>query len=225
MEEELIAFLRQFISEERDEVLLRVLNQRTRYLSIALEDIYQPHNASAVLRSADCFGIQDVHIIENKNSYEVNPDIALGSSKWLNLYKYPEKSDNTALTINKLRKEGYRIVATSPHKDGARLDEFELEKGKAVLFFGTEQHGLSVEMLDLADEYLQIPMVGFTESFNISVSAAVILSHLAPRLRNSKLNWQLSNKEKQEIHLEWLQKTVKKSDLLISKFLSTKKNI
>lgn len=225
MEEELIAFLRQFISEERDEVLLRVLHQRTRYLSIALEDIYQPHNASAVLRSADCFGIQDVHIIEDKNSYEVNPDIALGSSKWLNLYKYSEKSDNTELAINKLRNEGYRIVATSPYKDGATLDEFELEKGKAVLFFGTEQHGLSTKMLDLADEYLKIPMVGFTESFNISVSAAVILSHLAPRLRNSKINWQLSNKEKQEIHLEWLKKTVKKSDLLINKFLSTKKNI
>ncbi len=225
MNEDLITFLRQFISEERDEVLLKVLNQRTRYLSIALEDIYQPHNASAVLRSADCFGIQDVHIIENKNTYEVNPDVALGSSKWLNLFKYSEKPDNTEIAISSLRKQGYRIVATSPHKDGVTLDEFDLEKGKAVLFFGTEQHGLSNKMLEMADEYFKIPMVGFTESFNISVSAAIILSHLAPRLRNSKINWQLSGEEKKDIHLDWLKKTIKKSDLLIHKFLSTKKNI
>jgi len=220
----LTKYLEQFITTERFELFHKLLNQRTRYLTVVLEDIYQSQNASAVLRTADCFGIQDVHIIENKNEYQINPDVALGASKWLNLVKYNEQENNTLEAISHLKKLGYRIVATTPHTKEVNLDDFDLSKGKAALFFGTELNGLNEEMIFNADEYLKIPMVGFTESFNISVSVAIILHHLTTSLRKSEIDWQLSDNEKEEILLEWLKKTIKKSSLLIDDFLSKKNN-
>jgi len=220
----LTKYLEQFITTERLELFHKLLNQRTRYLTVVLEDIYQSQNASAVLRTADCFGIQDVHIIENKNEYQINPDVALGASKWLNLVKYNEQENNTLEAISHLKKQGYRIVATTPHTKDVNLDDFDLSKGKAALFFGTELNGLNEEMIFNADEYLKIPMVGFTESFNISVSVAIILHHLTTSLRKSEIDWQLSDNEKEEILLEWLKKTIKKSSLLIDDFLSKKNN-
>ncbi|MDY6800363.1 MAG: RNA methyltransferase [Bacteroidota bacterium] len=220
----LTKYLEQFITTERLELFHKLLNQRTRYITVVLEDIYQPQNASAVLRTADCFGIQDVHIIENENEYKINPDVALGASKWLNLVKYNKQENNTLEAISHLRQKGYRIVATTPHTKDVSLENFDLTQGKTALFFGTELKGLSNEMIDNADEFLKIPMFGFTESFNISVSAAIILHHLTTSLRKSVINWQLSDNEKEEILLEWLKKTIKKSSLLIDDFLSKKNN-
>ncbi len=167
MEKDLIAYLESFLTERRRALFRKILEQRTRYLTVVLEDLYQPHNASAVLRSCECFGIQDIHIIENRNKYTVNPDIALGASKWLNLIKYNDQEDNTAVAIRSLKEQGYRIVATVPGKDATPLQEFDLTAGKAALLFGTELTGLTETAVSLADEKLVIPMYGFTESFNI----------------------------------------------------------
>ena len=221
---ELINFLQQFVTPKRYETFQNVIKYRTRYVSVALEDIYQPHNASAVLRSCDCFGVQDVHIIENKNQYRINPDVALGASKWLNLYSYNQKENNTLEAIRILRNKGYRIVATTPHTNDITLDDFDEEKSKFVLFFGTELQGLSKLMMDNADEYLKIPMYGFTESFNISVSAALTMHHLSEKIRKTKsVNWQLTDDEKDEIILDWLRTTIKHSDEIITQFYKNKK--
>lgn len=222
MTDRLIEYLSQFITEERNELFDTVLSERTRYIKVVLEDIYQPHNASAVLRTMDCFGIQDACIIENKNEYHVNPDVALGSSKWLTLEKYNQKENNTLDAIENLKKENYRIVATTPHTFDTKLDDFDLKKGKAALFFGTEMHGLSKAVLENADDFVKIPMYGFTESFNISVSAAIILYHLTEKLKKLPNHWQLSENERKEIKLEWLKRSIKRSDLLIDNFLSHK---
>ena len=202
----------------------RVIENRTRYITIALEDIYQSQNASAVLRTSECFGLQDIHIIENKYEYNVNPDVVMGSSKWLNLIKYNNSENNTLEAIKNIKAKGYRIVATTPHKDDVNLEQFDLDKGKVALFFGTEVTGLSDLMLENADEFIKIPMYGFTESFNISVSTAIILQHLSYKMRNSDVDWQLPDSEKEELKLEWLKKSVKSSSMLINKFFS-KKNI
>ena len=210
MNSDLINYLEQFITQKRLNLFHQILNQRTRYITVVLEDIYQSQNASAVLRTADCFGIQDIHIIENKNEYQINPDVALGSYKWLNLVKYNNQKHNTLEAISDLKKQGYRIVATTPHTKDVNLEDFDVTRGKAALFFGTELNGLSDIMIDNADEYIKIPMVGFTESFNISVSVAIILHHLTSSLRKSEVDWQLSDNEKEKILLEWLKKTIKK---------------
>jgi tRNA (guanosine-2'-O-)-methyltransferase len=218
MKEKLIDHLRQFVTEKRLALFEQKLALRTRYLTIILEDIFQPHNASAVLRSCECFGIQDVHIIENRNEYRINPEITLGSNKWLSLYRYNEQPDNTLAALDRLKQQGYRIVATTPHRNDCLLDEFDMTRGKFALLFGSELDGISPAALDAADEFLRIPMAGFTESLNISVSAAVCIHHLTSKLRQSSIEWRLSAAEQQSILLQWLRNTIRKSDLIERSF-------
>ncbi|PLX00824.1 MAG: TrmH family RNA methyltransferase [Marinilabiliales bacterium] len=213
-----IEYLKEFALEDRVGLFRKVLSLRTRYITIVLEDIYQSQNASAVLRSSDCFGIQDIHVIENSNEYKVNPDVALGSSKWLSLNKYNSQENNTVSTIQKLKNDGYRIVATTPHTNDVTLDDFDISKGKVALLFGTELRGLSDLAIENADEYLKIPMYGFTESFNISVSAALIMRELTNKLRKSSLSWELTEQEKDELLFEWLLKSIKSSGKIMEKF-------
>lgn len=216
---DLVDHLSGFVTENRLSLFRKVLGERTRYITVLLEDIYQSQNASAVLRSCDCTGIQDVHIVEQQNEYEINRDVALGSNQWLSLHYYKEGTDNIATAVEALRKKGYRIVATSPHKKGSTPESFNLEQGKAALLFGTELNGLTDRALGLADEYIQIPMVGFTESYNISVSAALSLYSLRKRLENSSLNWRISEDEKNELLLSWLRTNIKMSDKIETKFI------
>lgn len=216
---ELIDYLAGFVTENRFKTFQKVIDYRTKFITVVLEDIYQSHNASAVVRSCDCFGIQDVHIIENKNKYTVNPDVALGATKWLNLIKYDQNENNTLDAINKLKKQNYRIVATNPDPKSVSLNNFNLEKGKVALVFGSEMPGVSETIMNNADEFLYIPMYGLTESFNISVSVAICLFDLSNRLRKSKIQWELNDAEKEELLLNWLKNSIKSSDKIIENFL------
>ncbi len=219
MNQDLINYLSQFITSERLKKFDRVLQNRTRYLTIILEDLFQPHNASAVLRTCECLGIQDVYIIENKNKYSINPDIVLGATNWLNLYQFSSDKNNTVSAINNLKKKGYRIVATTLNQKAGSLDDFNLEKGKSAILFGTELTGLSDIALSLADEQLIIPISGFTNSYNISVSAGIILYYITRQLKNSAIDWKLSKSEMDEIKLNWLRTSIKKSTLIEKQFL------
>ncbi|MBI9033510.1 MAG: RNA methyltransferase [Bacteroidales bacterium] len=219
LKKQLVSYLESFITVDRRLRFDQVLRSRTRYLSVLIEDVFQPHNASAVLRTCDCFGIQDVHIVENRNEYDVNPDVALGSSKWVSMYKHNQSHFNTPEAITSLKQQGYRIIATTPHTDDQLLDELDLSKGKMVLMFGTELNGLTDTAKSMADEYVKIPMYGFTESFNISVSASLCLHYLTEKMRKSDINWQLSQEEMVDVRLKWLNKSVKASDQIVQKFL------
>jgi len=156
MDEELLKYLQGFTTERRNELFDRILEMRTKYLTLALEDIYQSNNASAVLRTCDCFGIQDVHVIENRNEYQLNTEVSLGAEKWLNIYKYNTKENNSIHALRMLREKGYRIIATTPHKNDALLQDFDIGKGKAAIFLGTELSGLSEVILENADEFIKI---------------------------------------------------------------------
>lgn len=218
---QLIRHLEQFATERRKELFYNLIQHRTKYITVVLEDIFQSQNASAVLRTCDCLGIQDVHIIENYNKYKINPDVALGANKWLTLNKFNAKNtDNTVLAINHLKKIGYRIVATTPHQNDVNLPDFDLTRGKTALLFGTEKQGLSKTALALADEFIKIPMFGFTESYNISVSAAIILYQLTIKLKSySEISWQLTDVEKSDLLLDWFKVSVRNSKGIISKFI------
>lgn len=217
--QELIAHMSQFISESRFSQLQSVVENRTKYLTVVLEDIYQSQNASAVLRTCDCFGIQDVHIIENKNPFTLNPKVVMGSNKWLSIHRYQNHKNNTLATIGKLKSEGYRIVATSPHAQSSTLEAFDITKGKFALMFGTELTGLSETALENADEHLLIPTVGFSESLNLSVSAALCIYTLSNKLRNSKIAARLEPQEYNELLLHWLKLSIKSSGLIEKRFL------
>ncbi len=208
-----------FVSEERKRRFDEIIKYRTRHITLVLEDIYQPHNASAILRTCDLTGVQDVHIIENKNKYEVNPEVALGSSKWLTLKKHNSKDENTLEAINSLKNSGYTVVATTPHEKAMDLDSLPINNKLAILF-GTELTGLSELAIKSADINLCIPMFGFTESYNISVSAALVLFNLTQRLRASTIEWKLTNNELTDLLLDWARNSINKHELMEQHFLN-----
>jgi tRNA (guanosine-2'-O-)-methyltransferase len=199
-----------------------VLANRTRHIAIGLENIYQPHNASAVLRSCDCFGIQDVHIIENQNKYTFNPDVSLGSEKWLTLQRYNDGDKSLENCISNLKDKGYKIAVTSLHKDNYTIEEVPLNN-KLALFFGTEMRGATAKLESQADMFVKIPMLGFTESFNISVAAALSMYALSSRLRKENIKWQLTESDKIELRLQWLKNTIPKVELIEKDFLQKQK--
>jgi len=223
LRKDFIAFLSECIYDRRVSQIQKVLDYRTRYITVVLEDIYQSQNASAVLRTCDCLGVQDIHIIEDKHSFTINPQVVLGSSKWLTLQKYYGEPNNSITAIEKLKAEGYRIVATTPHTQQVSLDQFDLHKGKVAIFFGTEHTGLSETVLGNADEFLSIPMFGFTESYNISVSAAIVLYSLLKKLRDSNIQYQLPKDQSEALLLSWLKATTKNWESMEKRFLQDKK--
>ena len=209
----LLAYLESFLTEERKGRFIEILGSRTKYLTIAAEDVFQLHNASAIVRSCDVFGIQDVHLIEGRFGNRLDKNIAMGAQQWVDINTHPDVST----CIENLRSEGYRIVATIPGSGAKSLDEFTITQ-KTALFFGTEKEGLSKEAINAADEFLHIPMVGFSESLNVSVSAAIIIQKLTSDLRQSDLPWQLSAEGILEKRLDWTMKTIKNVDQIIERY-------
>jgi tRNA (guanosine-2'-O-)-methyltransferase len=210
---ELIAFLEDLLTPARKALFDKVVRQRTNHFTVVTEDVYQLHNASAVMRSCDVFGIQNIHVIEERNLKKIEREIAMGAQKWVTLNRYHSSEE----CIQNLREKGYQIVASSPHYDARMLADFDISKPSAI-FFGTEKNGLSEEIIDQADAFIKIPMAGFTESLNISVSAAIILQEITQKLRSSNLNWELTENEKNAIKFEWLSKSFKNFDQLVKKF-------
>jgi tRNA (guanosine-2'-O-)-methyltransferase len=201
----LLDYLGQFLTDSRKEQFEKILEFRTNHFTVALENIYQQHNTNAVIRSCDCFGVQNCHIIEEHYRFKEARGVNKGAAKWVGLNFY--KNTNDAL-IN-LKKEGYKIVVTSPHSSGKTIHNFDVHE-KSVFFFGAGKKGLSEEVMDVADIHLTIPMVGHTESLNVSVSAAIILQNLSDKLRASGFNWQLTEAEKDLVRLQWTKKSTKR---------------
>jgi tRNA (guanosine-2'-O-)-methyltransferase len=221
LKKELIEYLKGFMSERRVQRFNEVIAERTDYMRIVLENVYQAHNASAVIRSCDCFGIQNVHFIENRNQMKISDDVAMGSSNWLSIHKHNQQENNTIETLQLLKDKGYKIIATTPHKDDFTPDTLPIDN-KIALVFGTEIDGISQEVFNMADGFVRIPMYGFTESFNISVSAAICMYEISSRIRKNISNYLLSDAEKTDIYLDWLKNSVEKSDALIANYLKQK---
>jgi tRNA (guanosine-2'-O-)-methyltransferase len=217
-------YLEDFVSEKRKATFYRVLEERTRHFTVVLEDIYQPHNSSAVIRSCDIFGVQDVHVIQNKYSSKVSRHVAKGSQKWLDIKKYNKSATNTKDCLDALRNEGYQIIATTPHNESCVLHEFDITK-KSAFVFGVEKEGVSEYTMNQADGFLKIPMVGFTESLNISVAAAIILQDITTKLRASNLAWQLTTKEKDVLYFDWVQKSIKSIKKISERYQNEEENL
>lgn len=213
----LVSFLEGFITPRRRERLLEVLSKRSDHMRIVLENVYQAHNTSAVLRSCDCFGVQHVHVIENRNRLKISEDVALGSSNWLSIHRHNDAEENTGAALNALKQQGFKIVATSPHRDDFELQRFPVDK-KFALVFGTELEGISDEVVKAADAFVRIPMYGFTESFNISVSAAICMYELSRKIREEVKDCYLNQREKESLYLEWLRRSIPNSDELVKRF-------
>jgi tRNA (guanosine-2'-O-)-methyltransferase len=209
----------QYITDHKKQFIEKVLSERTRHITLVLEDIYQSQNASAVVRTCECLGLQDIHIIEEDSKYSVNKRVLKGSNKWIDLYRYKMKGfNNTEICFRKLREQGYQILVTDPSPDGVSINEIAIDNKIAVVM-GNELHGTSNFAIEHADQKIFIPMHGFTESFNISVSAAICLNTLLTKVRESNVSWQLTEEEKEVLRLQWYRKVIRRSDLIEQEFL------
>lgn len=215
----LVNHFTKYITDHKREFLEKVLDLRTRYITVVLEEIHQSQNASAVIRTCECMGIQDVHIIENEVKYSVNRRVVKGSYKWVDIIKYP-KGNGAVICYEKLKKEGYKILVTDPSPDGVSIHDVPVDE-KIALVMGNELNGTSDYALSQADMKVRIPMYGFTESMNISVSAAICLNTLVPKLHQSEFEWQLSSAEKDDIRLRWLRKMIKRPEIMEREFLKS----
>lgn len=213
IDQNLLEYLESFLTPRRKARFDEVLAQRTRHFTVATEDVYQLHNTSAVIRSCDVFGIQDIHVVEEVNTKRIDREIAMGAQKWVDVYRY----NSVQSCIDNLKSEGYQIVATTPHTNDIELQDFDISK-KSCFFFGRETEGLSEAVLDQADAYLKIPMAGFTESLNISVSAAIILQQVTSKLKQTNLPWQLMEQEQDELRYMWIKRTIKSFDDIVKKY-------
>ncbi|WNM18344.1 TrmH family RNA methyltransferase [Flavobacterium capsici] len=214
-----LAYLEGFLTENRKQRFEEVLALRTKHFTIAMEDVYQLHNTSAVMRSCEVFGIQELNVVEQKFGKRIDSEIAMGAQKWVDVKRFA----NNQNCIDAKKAEGYQIIATTPHNDSCLLHEFDISKRSAI-FFGTEKEGLSQEVLEQADGFIKIPMVGFTESLNISVSAAIIIQDITTRLRNSDIKWQLTDEEIMEKRLVWAKNSIKDIKRIEERYYSEKEN-
>ncbi|MEZ4857891.1 MAG: RNA methyltransferase [Flavobacteriaceae bacterium] len=217
MDLQLFEYLQTYLTERRKTLFKEMLAQRTRHFTVVTEDVYQLHNTSAVMRSCDVFGIQDLHVIEERFGKRVDREIAMGAQKWVDIYRHQKAHD----CIKTLKEKGYQIIATTPHGNATLLHEFDVSK-KSAFFFGTEKKGVSDEVMEQANGFLKIPMYGFTESLNISVSAAIILQEVVTRMRLEKVAWQLTVEEQLEIEFNWTHKSIKSVDNIMERFHNQK---
>lgn len=212
--DDLLTYLEGYLTKERRQRFLDTLKNRTKFLTVAIEDVFQLHNTSAILRSCDAFGVQELHVVEDRFGQRLDKNIAMGAEQWVDVNRYKTTSE----CITALKDAGYAIIATTPHDDSQLLSDFH-PVDKTAIFFGTEKEGLSEEVMQKADGFLKIPMVGFSESLNVSVSAAIIIQELTQKIRKSKVHWQLSDIDILEKRLDWAKKSIKDVEGIISRYL------
>ena len=212
---ELLEYLEKFITPRRNERINTVLTTRTRHFKVAIEDVYQLHNTSAVMRSCDIFGVQDMYVIEENNVKTIDREIAMGAQKWVDLHRY----NSASACIKDLKKEGCKIVAMTPHANDELLEDFDISE-PSCFFFVSEKEGLSDTVLNQADCFLKIPMVGFTESLNVSVAAAITLHSLTQKLYKSDVSWTLNEVDKDALKLKWIERSLKDFKKIVTRFNS-----
>ena len=212
MNKKLLEEFYKLIPEEKAALFDNIASNRTNYLTVALEEIFQEHNASAIIRTCDCFGIQELHVIEKENQYKVQRDIARGANKWVDMYNYNLGQNPILDCISTLKKRGYKLAALTP--DATETIETVPLDQPLALVFGTEWEGISHTVREEVDVRIKIPMYGFTESFNVSVSVALTLQALRRRLDEEKISWKLSEEEQTMIKLRWCQKYMRNGDVV-----------
>ncbi len=212
--DERTAYMSQFLTEERVEVLRRTLASRTRYMTILTENTFHPQNASALVRHCEAFGLQDLHTVETRCKFNPNVNIVRGTDKWVDITRH----ESTEEAISSLKGAGYRLVATTPHRESCTPETFDVAKGPFCLVFGTEHAGVSDEIIEAADEYLRIPMCGMVESLNVSASAAILIYMLSQRMRlTPSIDWALKEEDAREMLFRWVMSSVKDSERILER--------
>ncbi len=217
MKQKLYDILCEHLTPHKRELYDRMAAARTRHLTVVSEDIYQTQNASAILRSAECWGVQDIYVIENSHSFQMHHRITKGAEDWLTLHRFHSEKNNTISCMNELKKKGYRIVATSVAPEALAPDELDISTPLAIVM-GTELSGVSEDVISRSDEKVHIPMYGFTESLNVSVASAILMQSLITRIRKESVNWTLTEDEQLDIKIQWARRSIHWSDHIVQMY-------
>ena len=207
------------LTDERWALLQQKIKQRTNYMTIVAQDTYHAHNASAIIRTCECMGVQTIGVISNYHHFLLSNDIARGASKWLTINTYAGQKDNTPAAFDDLHAKGYRIVATSPHVDAVSPAEFDVESGPFAVVFGSEKRGLNDYALTHADAFIKLPMVGFTESLNLSVSVGMVVSRLREKMEQKGVGIGLDADEEQRVLLDWMIASIRNGKEVVARLL------
>lgn len=210
---ERIEYLAQFMLPERLATLQRAVANRTKYMTLLAENMFHPQNASALVRHCEAFGVQNLHTVQTLCKFNPNVDIVRGTDKWIDIHRH----NSTAEALAALKSEGYRIIATTPHRESCTPESFDVKKGKFAIVMGTEKTGISDEVMAAADEFMRIPMCGMVESLNVSACAAIIVYMLSERMRHEVEGWQLTEQEQTRTLYKWLVQTVKDAEPLLKR--------
>lgn len=208
-----VEYLAEFMREERFKVLTDALAMRTDYMTVLTENMFHAQNASAIVRHCEAFGVQRINTVETRCKFDPTLNIVRGTDKWIDICRHASTAD----AIATLKSEGYRIVATTPHKEDSTPETFDVTKGRFALVFGTEHAGISDEVRDAADEFLRIPMCGMVESLNVSASAAIVIYILSQRMRHEVGDWQIGGLRREEILYRWMCESVKDSEAILQR--------
>ena len=218
--EALIGELSAYVTEGKQALIQRSLEMRTRYVTVVLEDIYQTQNASAVIRTCDLLGIQDLHVIEQRNRFKVNKAVTQGASKWVDVYRNDSGSGQaTESCLTALREKGYTLAGMMPGSDALTPQSLPLDRPVALLF-GTEETGLSKAAASFIDFTVHVPMFGFSQSYNLSVCVAMALQSLTTRLHASELPWRLDAQERLRLKLRWYAKSAANGAALLQQLMA-----
>lgn len=210
---ERIEYLAQFMLPERLATLQRAVANRTKYMTLLAENMFHPQNASALVRHCEAFGVQNLHTVQTLCKFNPNVDIVRGTDKWIDIHRH----NSTAEALAALKSEGYRIIATTPHRESCTPESFDVTKGKFAIVMGTEKTGISDEVMAAADEFMRIPMCGMVESLNVSACAAIIVYMLSERMRHEVEDWQLTEQEQTRTLYKWIVDTVKDAEPLLKR--------
>ena len=165
----ILAALEPLLTDERRQRITSVISARSLAVAPVLDGLIDPHNVSAVLRSADAFGIQEVHVISRGENCLASPRVAQGSERWVDVVEHRSAAD----CVDALRRRGHRVYVAA--MNGDLRPEALADEPKPAIVFGNERDGVSQELYDLADGTYTIPMQGFVQSLNVSVAAAITL--------------------------------------------------
>ena len=210
---ERIEYLAQFMLPERLATLQRAVANRTKYMTLLAENMFHPQNASALVRHCEAFGVQNLHTVQSLCKFNPNVDIVRGTDKWIDIHRH----NSTAEALAALKSEGYRIIATTPHRESCTPESFDVTKGKFAIVMGPEKTGISDEVMAAADEFMRIPMCGMVESLNVSACAAIIVYMLSERMRHEVEGWQLTEQEQTRTLYKWIVDTVKDAEPLLKR--------
>ncbi len=207
----IVEWLRPYVTERRQQRIAQVLEGRTYTVIPVVEGLANTGNISAVMRSAEALGYQGVGIIKgNVQKYKTSERTSQGADKWLDVWTWPTATE----AVPALKAAGYRIVAMTLEK-AAPIDTFDFTVPTALVF-GNEVEGVSQELLAQADDRCVIPIVGFTQSFNISVAAAIALYHAqCDRLARQGRHGDLSPEWKATLQAVFYLRSVQKAGVLL----------